>query len=517
MEDLIVKYIAKHGSPAMFDGIEEAKEKPYAWAVSRFDNFLKMPKSKEGRVANALQGLFATCKVLENRVHELLIERDSLETQLHTELENVKSYQANDTVMTFEKGRLLKELMAVKTDNEMLRKAMSVFSQELEEARTAYQFLSKNCVFQASQIDVASDNGDCSENNNGWEPEHGHDQRSDTAAYPMAPVHSTTVRTDTPTAHPTNYLSPTELEIVIKNVGKFEPHKHDPLEFLSHFEELVDMSRLTDFYACVVLSRCLPSTLSGALSDKVKNRHGDRQDRKQALLEVLGIESAKLEKLTGVTMRKGEHPKVFANRLLEAFKTYSGFPDTTTESVAYKSALINKCDPHTNAAINMHVNYLSSYDDIVAKMTRHFHITNERRQGHTKSSSSSYWQHRGKIFRGNSVGVNICYACGENGHIARHCWNRGLRHQGIICHACGKEGHIARNCKETRPAHKDIVCFSCGKRGHKARRCYSSQKEIQSNQDLGERVHSLYIGEEINTQTDRPLLEENDCDSVTSS
>ena len=43
--------------------------------------------------------------------------------------------------------------------------------------------------------------------------------------------------------------------------------------------------RLTDFDACVVLSMCLPSMLSRASSDKVRNRLGNNQDRKNALLQ----------------------------------------------------------------------------------------------------------------------------------------------------------------------------------------------------------------------------------------
>lgn len=64
------------------------------------------------------------------------------------------------------------------------------------------------------------------------------------------------------------------------------------------------------------------------------------------------------EKLAEVTMRKEEHPAAFADRLLEAFKTYSGSLDITTEDVGYKSALINKSDPQTRSAIEMLVTHL---------------------------------------------------------------------------------------------------------------------------------------------------------------
>lgn len=64
-------------------------------------------------------------------------------------------------------------------------------------------------------------------------------------------------------------------------------------------------------------------------------------------------------------MRKGEHPAAFADRLLEAFKTYSGYPDIMTEGVGYKFALINKSDPQTHSPIEMSVTHLSGYDEII--------------------------------------------------------------------------------------------------------------------------------------------------------
>ncbi len=51
MEELIVKYIAKHSSVGMFDGIEKADD-PYEWALSQFKKCPKMPKNKEGKVAD---------------------------------------------------------------------------------------------------------------------------------------------------------------------------------------------------------------------------------------------------------------------------------------------------------------------------------------------------------------------------------------------------------------------------------------------------------------------------------
>ena len=86
----------------------------------------------------------------------------------------------------------------------------------------------------------------------------------------------------------------------------------------------------------------------------------------------MGIASVNPEKLAEVSMRQGEHPAAFADRLLEAFTTYSGYPDIMTEDISYKFALINKSDPQTRSAIEMFVTHLSGFDEIIAKMTQFY-------------------------------------------------------------------------------------------------------------------------------------------------
>ncbi len=81
MEELIVKYIAKYSSVGMFDGIEKADD-PYEWALSQFKNCPKMPKNKEGKVANALQALFASYKVTKKRLEEMKTENKLLNSQV---------------------------------------------------------------------------------------------------------------------------------------------------------------------------------------------------------------------------------------------------------------------------------------------------------------------------------------------------------------------------------------------------------------------------------------------------
>ena len=96
MEDFIVKYIAKHGSQGMYDGIENAEDTPYEWAGSRFDNFSKMPKDKKGKVANALQGLFAAHKVSNKRFDEVEAERDILAKENISLVSRLNNLQLNE-------------------------------------------------------------------------------------------------------------------------------------------------------------------------------------------------------------------------------------------------------------------------------------------------------------------------------------------------------------------------------------------------------------------------------------
>ena len=115
---------------------------------------------------------------------------------------------------------------------------------------------------------------------------------SATVKYPMAPIHSTTVRNgasgDEMMSHTIKCFTPSVLEAVGKSVGKYEPGRHKPLEFLTSLETCVNIYRLTDFDVCVVLSMCLPSKLSRALADKVKNRTGNNQNRKKSTARDLG-------------------------------------------------------------------------------------------------------------------------------------------------------------------------------------------------------------------------------------
>lgn len=63
---------------------------------------------------------------------------------------------------------------------------------------------------------------------------------------------------------------------------------------------------------------CLPDSLTGALTENMKNRTPNKLELKQVLLEALVIMSVNWDKIAKMTMRKGNHTV--------AFKTFSGNP-----------------------------------------------------------------------------------------------------------------------------------------------------------------------------------------------
>ncbi len=93
----------------------------------------------------------------------------------------------------------------------------------------------------------------------------------------MAPFHATTtIRTSEEGEEPMTStmvrgFNPNKLEAVISNIGKFDPAKRDPLDFLKTLEEYAEDYKFTDGDACVLLRMCLPDNLSGALTQKVKD------------------------------------------------------------------------------------------------------------------------------------------------------------------------------------------------------------------------------------------------------
>lgn len=154
-------------------------------------------------------------------------------------------------------------------------------------------------------------------------------------------------------------------------------------------EEYAEVYKFTDGDACVLLRMCLPDSLSGALTQKVKDRTANKSERKQALLEILGVNSVNWDKINQIQMRKGEHPATFSERLLETFTTFSGDPDITQNDVRFKFVLISKCDPLTHSAVTMLVTPQSDYSDIIAKITQFYNNNANTKKTHHVSVISA--------------------------------------------------------------------------------------------------------------------------------
>ncbi|XP_065069500.1 uncharacterized protein LOC135694609 [Rhopilema esculentum] len=83
----------------------------------------------------------------------------------------------------------------------------------------------------------------------------------------------------------------------------------------------------------------------------------------------------------------------------------------------------------------------------------------------------------GKV--GGSSGGSGCRICGEDGHFARECPNKGQSSGGggSGCHKCGEDGHFARECpnKGQSSGGGGSGCHKCGEDGHFARECPNNQ------------------------------------------
>jgi len=105
----------------------------HEWAISKFKNDPKMPKNKNGKIANALQALFASYKVTRRRVDELEAENERLSAGVIS----TKNYLASETIWKEEKVKMQNEIALLRTNNSMLKSSVETLSKNLEEAKAA--------------------------------------------------------------------------------------------------------------------------------------------------------------------------------------------------------------------------------------------------------------------------------------------------------------------------------------------------------------------------------------------
>src|SRR4029434_8874986 len=147
-----------------------------------------------------------------------------------------------------------KEMGILKANNNLLKSTVEVLSGELDKViHRVSQF--SNCTSDISSSNAG--NEEC------WKKQS--DSRDSqcqysgvTIKYPMAPIHSTTVRNgasgDEVMSHTIKCLTPSELEAAVKIVGKFEPGRQDPLEFFHSLGTRAHIYRLKYFFAFVLFA-----------------------------------------------------------------------------------------------------------------------------------------------------------------------------------------------------------------------------------------------------------------------
>ncbi|KAK3505698.1 hypothetical protein QTP70_004338 [Hemibagrus guttatus] len=87
----------------MFDGMENIVDKPYEWAIAKFESYPKMPKNKKGKIANALQAVFASYKVTRKTLDALKSENERFQSKPDDGLICKRNFQATETIWKEEK------------------------------------------------------------------------------------------------------------------------------------------------------------------------------------------------------------------------------------------------------------------------------------------------------------------------------------------------------------------------------------------------------------------------------
>lgn len=139
--DLSVKYITKHGSLGLFDGIEN-EDTSYEWALFWFETSNKK-KGKKASVGNALQGLLVSFKITRKKLLKVESDRnmireenESILMRLTDNAIKMSNHQANETILKKEKCQMQIEIDALGSNSNLLKSSVEMLSGELEEVKT---------------------------------------------------------------------------------------------------------------------------------------------------------------------------------------------------------------------------------------------------------------------------------------------------------------------------------------------------------------------------------------------
>ncbi len=120
MEELIAKYIAKHGSVGICDGIEKADD-TYECAMSQLKkDSPRKPKNKEGKVARAFQARFTSYKVIK-RLEEMKTENKLLNSQVSDNIISLRNCKDEEVILKEHIVKLREEIAMSESERQAFR------------------------------------------------------------------------------------------------------------------------------------------------------------------------------------------------------------------------------------------------------------------------------------------------------------------------------------------------------------------------------------------------------------